>query len=52
MTYLFCKKVIENGTYGTKDDMQIKLDVFFLNNRITQEQYNELTDLLNAQIVA
>jgi len=26
----------------------IKLDVFLLNNRITQEQYNELTALLNA----
>jgi hypothetical protein len=47
MTYIFCKKVIENKTYTTKEDMQIKLDVFLLNNRITQEQYNELTGLLN-----
>lgn len=49
MTYIYCKKVIENKTYGTKEDMQIKLDVFLLNNRITQEQYDELTALLNAQ---
>ena len=28
MTYIYCKKVIQNGTYGTKEEMQIKLDVF------------------------
>jgi len=49
MTYIFCKRVIENGTYGTKEEMLVKLDVFLLNNRITQEQYNELVDLLNAR---
>lgn len=49
MTYIFCKKVIENKTYSTKEDMLVKLDVFLLNNRITQEQYNELVELLNAQ---
>lgn len=48
MTYIYCKKVIQNGTYGTKEDMMIKLDVFLLNNRITQDQYNELVGLLNA----
>lgn len=48
MTYIYCKKVIENGTYGTDEDMMIKLDVFLLNNRITQEQYNELVELLKA----
>lgn len=47
MTYAYCKKVIENKTYGTTEDMQIKLDVFLLNNRITQEQYNELTGMLS-----
>lgn len=48
MTYNNCKKVIANGTYGTKEELLVKLDVFLLNNRITQDQYNELTDLLNA----
>ncbi|MDF2948155.1 MAG: hypothetical protein K0R07_165 [Sedimentibacter sp.] len=48
MTYIYCKKVIQNGTYGTKEDMQIKLDVFLLNNRITQENYDELTAMLTA----
>lgn len=49
MTYIFCKRVIENNTYGTKEEMLLKLDVFLLNNRITQEQYNELVILLNGQ---
>ena len=48
MTCIYCKKVIANGTYGTKEDMMMKLDVFLLNNRITQEQYTELVGLLNA----
>ncbi len=48
MTYTYCKKVIANKTYGTVEDMRIKLDVFLLNDRITQEQYNELTGMLTA----
>lgn len=48
MTYIYCKRVIQNGTYGTKEEMQIKLDVFLLNNRITQENYDELTAMLIA----
>lgn len=46
MTYIFCKKIIQNRTYGTKEEMQLKLDVFLLNNRLTQEEYEELTNLL------
>lgn len=49
MTYTFCKKVILNGNFGTQEEMMIKLDVFLLNNRITQEQYNELVTLLSTQ---
>jgi hypothetical protein len=51
MTYKLCVKVINNGTYGTKEEMMIKLDVFLLNNRITQEQYNELVALLESKEV-
>ena len=47
MTYKLCKTVIKNKTYISKEDMMIKLDVFLLNNRITQEEYNELVNLLN-----
>ena len=49
MTYTYCKKVITNRTYASKEEMQDKLDVFLLNKRITSEQYNELVELLNAQ---
>lgn len=55
MTYLYCKKVIENTTYTSqtqKDEMQMKLDVFLLNNRITQENYNELTTMLADKVIA
>ena len=48
MTYTYCKKVITNGNYGTKEEMMIKLDVFLLNNRINQDQYNELVAFLNS----
>ena len=46
MTYIFCKRLIQNGNYE-KEDMLMKLDVFLLNNRITQEQYEELVDMMN-----
>nr|DAY51595.1 MAG TPA: hypothetical protein [Caudoviricetes sp.] len=43
MTYYLCKTLIQNGkTAG----LQEKLDVFLLANRITQEQYQELNDML------
>lgn len=54
MTYTFCKKIIQNTTYKSqeeKNEMQLKLDVFLLNNRITQEQYNELTELLANKVI-
>ena len=47
-TYTLCKKVIQNETYGTKEEMMLKLDVFLLNNRITEENYNELVEFLNS----
>lgn len=49
MTYTLCKKLIENDRYGTKEEMMTKLDVFLLNNRITQEQYTELVALLESK---
>lgn len=54
MTYITCKKVIENKkkvlfdekwTIFTQETVG-KLDVFLLNNRITEEQYNELSAML------
>ncbi len=46
MTYTRLKKLIENGVY-VKDEMLNKLDVFLMNNRITEEQYNELVNMMN-----
>ena len=50
-TAKLCKKVIEKdkqkGTLNV-DEMTEKLDVFLLNDRITDEEYNELTALMTA----
>jgi len=48
-TYVLCKKVIENKTYQSKEDMQLKIDVFFMNNRLNQSEYEELTNMLASQ---
>ncbi len=45
MTYTVCKRLIENGNYE-REDMLTKLDIFLLNDRITQEQYSELAGLM------
>ncbi len=47
LTATYCEKVIQNGTYETVDEMKEKLDVFLLNNRIMQDEYNQLITLLN-----
>ena len=40
MTYLLCKRLIEKGKIvGLKD----KMDVFLLSDRLTEEEYRELT---------
>ena len=48
MIYQLLKRMIVTGNYE-KDDMQNKLDVFFTVNRITEEQYLELTNLINSK---
>ena len=50
MTYIYCTKVIERGSYN-RENMLDKLDVFLLAGRITDEQYKELIDLINSQEV-
>lgn len=39
-------KIIASGKYD-KNEMKDKLDVFLLANRITDEQYKELIQLIN-----
>lgn len=44
--YNTCARLIEKGkTTG----MQKKLDIFFANDRLTEEEYKELTELLAAK---
>ena len=50
MIYQLLKRMIVTGNYE-KEDMQNKLDVFFAVNRITEEQYLELTELINPKQV-
>lgn len=40
--------MIERKSYKSKEEMQFKLDVFFAGNRLTEQQYTELTNLLAA----
>lgn len=53
MTYSLCKRLIVNAINRQKcdeafvSDMKDKLDVFLLNNRITDDQYNELISMLD-----
>lgn len=48
LTYRACKSQIERQSYVSKEDMQQKLDIFMVGDRITQPQYEELTAQLNA----
>lgn len=45
MTYRNCKKLIEMGRYD-RADMLNKLDVFLLNDRITQGEYEGLVGMM------
>lgn len=55
MTYLNCKKVITNKIKTLNEEqfakfaieMKDKLDVFLLNERLTNIEYNELINMIN-----
>ncbi|AXU86113.1 TPA: hypothetical protein KQB57_001389 [Clostridioides difficile] len=47
--YNLLKLMIEQKNYSTKEDLQHKMDVFYAVNRITEEQYLELTSLLKKE---
>ena len=49
MTYTYCKSIIERGNYDAQE-MKDKLDVFLLNNRITDEQYTELVKMIDTEV--
>ena len=50
-TYMNCKKLIEKDNY-TYASMCNMLDTFLLRERITQENYDELMDMMRAKVVA
>ena len=45
MLYRVIKNVINAGNYEC-EDMQLKLDVFLAKNRITVEEYEELSNMI------
>lgn len=45
-TAIIAKKVIENGTYESKEAMMDMLDVFLMGGRISTTEYQELVSLL------
>ena len=47
MTYGYCKKIIASGRYD-KNSMKDKLDVFLLAERITDDEYKELMQMMEA----
>ena len=44
--YNAMKKLIQRKFYGTAEEAQEKIDVFFAVNRLTSEQYAELSALI------
>ena len=44
--YDLLRKRIQRKTYKTKEEMQKMLDLYFYNDRITGEEYDELSNLL------
>lgn len=47
ITYMNAKRVIQNGDY-TPSQMKTTLDFYLMYNRITQDQYQELMDMVIA----
>jgi hypothetical protein len=45
MIYGLCKKIITKDNYD-KTELLNKIDVYFLNKRITEEEYKELISLI------
>ena len=46
MIYELLKKRIKNKTSSVVEEMQEMLDLYFFKNRITKNQYSELSDML------
>ncbi|CCL36031.1 TPA: hypothetical protein KNH77_000005 [Clostridioides difficile] len=49
--YNILKRMIEQKNYETKEELQTKLDVFYALNRIKENEYTELTNMINKEEV-
>lgn len=50
--YKMMKKLVEKKFYKGADEAQNKLDVFFACNRLTDDEYSELTMLVETTYTA
>ena len=50
--YSAMKRLIARKFYKTADEAQNKLDVFYAVNRLSDEQYTELTELIMTSYVS
>ena len=50
--YNAMKRLITRKFYKTADEAQNKLDVFYAVNRLSDEQYTELTELIMTSYVS
>ena len=48
MLYKCLKRMIEKGNYESKEAMADKRAILFANDQLTQAQYEELVDMLEA----
>ena len=48
MLYKCLKRMIEKGNYESKEAMAEKVSILFANNQLTQSQYEELMQMLEA----
>jgi hypothetical protein len=46
MLYKTLKRCIERENYISKEDITNKIGILFVNNQLTEEQYNELINML------
>ena len=47
-TYTACLLLVQRKAYKSKEDISFKLNIFLLNDQITEIQYNELISLVNS----
>ena len=49
MLFKVLKRAIERKNYTSKEDMMEKVSILYANNQLTNEQYEELIELLEKE---